>query len=154
MGDINIESIAAIAAIFGTLSTAIVTLFLAKTQSRSDDRRTSIDEQRADKEQQFAGVEAAERLSNITIQYTQQMYSQLTDCISSKQAAELELKQMKEELLTKTLRNRQVASNMRNILNEHERVATANGQLDCPGFEIINNLIRSIADELDGEAQQ
>lgn len=139
----------------GALATAIsvyVSWKTTKASIKSEEKRDAIEERRANMDEAAAPTEQAQTIGNISVQLIQTTQDQLNTVRQRLDEIDTRYRlERKERLRAESILNR-VSQRLQAVLSHHEVQATQAHTIEtCPGFEVVQQEIRGIVEEIDRE---
>lgn len=147
---IVINNLVLVASIIATISTAIITYMTSRASIKYEGKRVDLDIVRAEKDEKMLGVEAVERLGNISLAMVQSLQAQLLECTLKRE--DLFAKNEELALLSRRLRNKihEILNDLDDVVDNHERLHRA-GNINCPEYEAIQSSIQAVVERIKGE---
>lgn len=143
--------VVALSGIAISIGTAFITYMSTRASIRNDTIRTDIDQKRAQKDQDFMGVEAAERIGNISLSLAQSMQSQLQEAQMKNEQYATQLHELRSWKNNFLLRTERVIDRLKSIRREHDSLSEGS---TCGGIPIINSMVDQLVSELEMVIQE
>lgn len=140
-----LEKLIVIVSVLGSLGTAIGTFMATRNQTKESDAST-------DKTRTFIPIDAAERISSISLNLIQNVQTQLADCVQKRDELGKELNDSIEQANSAKVRLRKLVSKLRDIRERHDKLYHEL-QSTCPGYEVLNGMIDTIITEIETELE-
>ena len=141
-----LESLGKIIAVLLPVLTALGTIYTIRNSNKTTNVQVKKVESSID-------IDNAQKINTVTMVLIDEIKKRLDDCNQKKDALEQEHESFRMMKVDTSIKYKRLAERLRDILDAHEKLASESESFDCKGYEIVNQMIRNIIDEIEKEVQ-
>jgi F0F1-type ATP synthase membrane subunit b/b' len=146
--NLTAEMIVALAGVFGTLMTGLVTYLATRSTIRNSQRQLDLDERKSDVS---VSVDAAEKIGNLSLAMATNVQAQLSDCVTQREKYRLEAEAYRLLVANIKVRLNKVVIRLQNMHDKHSALSEEYNMQSCPGYPALQDMITSAIDDIQAE---
>jgi phosphoenolpyruvate carboxylase len=148
--NLTAEMIVALAGVFGTLMTGLVTYLATRSTIRNSQRQLDLDERKSDVS---VSVDAAEKIGNLSLAMATNVQAQLSDCVTQREKYRLEAETYRLLVANVKVRLNKVVIKLQNMYEKHGDLAEQYNMQSCPGYPVLQKLILDAVQDIQDELE-